>query len=123
MNVNDLSSGSLKKLILIRTKIEILEAELEALVEAAEKRAPVLKRERPVVRRPAVRQPMLREVLAGLLRAAGKPLSVSELYQASLTAGYMWRSHNPINALNVKMYTDRTFVKTSPGKFELRQKE
>ena len=47
-------------------------------------------------------------------------MSVQELYEASLEEGYQWRSQEPINALNVKMYTDRTFKKAAPGQFVLR---
>ncbi len=47
-------------------------------------------------------------------------MSVAEIYEATMEAGYMWRSKKPINALNVKIYTDDTFLKAAPGKFVLR---
>jgi len=49
-------------------------------------------------------------------------MSVADIYEASLKTGYQWRSKQPMNALNVKMYTDRTFKKAGPGKFVLRKK-
>jgi len=48
-------------------------------------------------------------------------MSVVEIYEAGLKTGYQWRSKNPINALNVKMYTDKTFKKASPGMFVMRE--
>ena len=62
-------------------------------------------------------------MISNILIEAGKPLSVHEIYDASLTGGYQWRSQDPINALNVKMYTDRSFKKDSPGLFVLRNPE
>lgn len=47
-------------------------------------------------------------------------MSVHAIYEATLLAGYHWRSGEPINALNVKMYTDPTFKKAAPGRFVLR---
>ena len=72
----------------------------------------------PVITRRA--QPTLRELVTTILTKAGRPLSVHEIYEASLTEGYQWRSQDPINALNVKMYTDRSFKKDAPGQFVLR---
>jgi hypothetical protein len=59
-------------------------------------------------------------MITGILKKAGSPMTVAEIYEASLETGYMWRSRNPISALNVKIYTDETFKRAAPGKFALR---
>jgi hypothetical protein len=92
------------------------------VLKAAGKRIPPLSVSVRNMRMPRSSQPSLRDLISGILQKAGKPMTVSEVYEASLAEGYQWRSQEPVNALNVKMYTDKTFKKASPGKFVLRKK-
>lgn len=120
INLNELSAVDLKKIMQIRAKVEALELEMAAIVKKAQKREPPLSVSIRNMRLPRRAQPTLRELVSTILTKAGRPLSVHEIYEASLTEGYQWRSQDPINALNVKMYTDRSFKKDAPGQFVLR---
>jgi hypothetical protein len=120
MNLNELRADDLKSILKIRQKIEILELEMAEVLKKAEKRVPSLSVSVRNMRLPRKAQPSLRDLIRGILEKAKTPLSVAEIYEASLTEGYQWRSQEPINALNVKMYTDRTFKKASPGHFVVR---
>jgi hypothetical protein len=120
INLNDLHADDLKKILKIRQKVEVLEIEMANVLKRAEKRDPSLSVSVRNMRIPRKAQPSLRDMIRGILEKAGKPLSVSEIYEASLGLGYQWRSQEPINALNVKMYTDKTFKKASPGQFVVR---
>lgn len=120
VNLNELCSEDLKKIMVLRQKIELLETEMAAILKKAEKRPTPLSVTVRNMRLPRKAQPSLRDMISTILTEAGKPLSVHEIYDASLTGGYQWRSQDPINALNVKMYTDRTFKKDSPGLFVVR---
>ena len=118
MNLNELNSDDVRKILKIRQKIEALEQELLTIARTAQKRKPG---EAASLRGlPRRQQPSLRELIGTILRKSSKPLSVQDIYEATLVAGYHWRSQEPINALNVKMYTDRTFKKVAPGQFVLR---
>lgn len=118
MNLSDLSSEDIKKILKLRQKIEAIEQQLLDIASNAEKNKPdVLASLRGLPRR---HQPSLRELIGSILKKADKPMSVQDIYEATLMAGYHWRSQEPINALNVKMYTDRTFKKVAPGQFVLR---
>ena len=119
MNLATLSSADLKRMLAIKVKIEKYEKELLAVYEKAKRRPPA-KRGKSA-RIPPQQQPSLRDLVSGILRKAKKPLSVHQIYEATLLEGYHWRSREPINALNVKMYTDKTFKKASPGMFVLRR--
>lgn len=88
-------------------------AEILNRVERRPATAPLYVRQRP--------QPSLRDLISGILRRCKTPMSVSEIYKATLATRYHWRSQDPINALNVKMYTDKTFKKVSPGRFTIRK--
>ena len=120
MNLHDLNSGDIKQILKLREKIEALERQITAIIREAQKRRPqdVLSG-LPLPRKP---QPSLRDLVSGILGKSDKPMSVPEIYEATLVEGYQWRSQEPINALNVKMYTDRTFKKVSPGLFVLRRR-
>lgn len=120
INLNELLADDLKKIMQIRQKIELLEVEMAAILKKAQKREPPLSVSIRSMRLPRKAQPSLRELISSILTEAGRPMSVQEIYEASLTHGYQWRSQEPINALNVKMYTDRTFKKAAPGQFVLR---
>jgi hypothetical protein len=120
INLNELRADDLKRILKIRQKIEILELEMADVLKKAEKRTPPLSVSVRNMRLPRKAQPSLRDLIRGILEKAGKPMSVSDIYETSLTEGYQWRSQEPINALNVKMYTDRTFKKASPGHFVVR---
>jgi len=123
INLNELCSDDLKKIMVLRQKIETLETEMAAILKKAEKRPTPLSVTVRNMRLPRKAQPSLRQMISTILIEAGKPLSVHEIYDASLVGGYQWRSQDPINALNVKMYTDRSFKKDSPGLFVLRNPE
>ena len=120
INLNELRSDDLKRIMQIRQKIEVLETEMAAILKKAQKREPPLSVSIRNMRLPRKAQPSLRELISLILTKADRPLSVQEIYEASLGEGYQWRSQEPINALNVKMYTDRTFKKAAPGQFVLR---
>jgi len=120
INLNELRADDLKKIMQIRQKIEILEIEMAGILKKAQKREPPLSVSIRNMRLPRKAQPSLRELISTILTKVDRPLSVQELYEASLEEGYQWRSQEPINALNVKMYTDRTFKKAAPGQFVLR---
>jgi hypothetical protein len=122
LNLNELHATDLMKIVKIREKIEVLEEEMAKVLKAAGKRIPPLSVSVRNMRMPRSSQPSLRDLISGILQKAGKPMTVSEVYEASLAEGYQWRSQEPVNALNVKMYTDKTFKKASPGKFVLRKK-
>ncbi len=120
INLNELQADDLKKILKIRQKVEILEMEMAGILKRAERRAPALSVSVRNMRLPRRAQPSLRDMIRGVLEKAGRPMSVAEIYEASLGTGYQWRSQEPINALNVKMYTDKTFKKESPGQFVIR---
>ena len=120
INLNELRADDLKKIMQIRQKIEILEIEMASILKKAQKREPPLSVSIRNMRLPRKAQPSLRDLISGILAEAGRPMSVQEIYEASLKDGYQWRSQEPINALNVKMYTDRTFKKAAPGLFVIR---
>lgn len=120
INLNELRADDLKKIMDIRRKIEVLEIEMAAVLKKAQKREPPLSVSIRNMRLPRKAQPSLRELITTILTKADRPMSVQEIYEASLGEGYQWRSQEPINALNVKMYTDRTFKKAAPGLFVVR---
>lgn len=120
INLNELRADDLKKIMQLRQKIEVLEMEMAEILKKAQKRETPLSVSIRNMRLPRKAQPSLRDLITGILTKAERPMSVQELYEASLAEGYQWRSQDPINALNVKMYTDRTFKKAAPGQFVLR---
>jgi hypothetical protein len=120
INLNELRADDLKKIMNIRRKIEVLEVEMAEILKKAQKREPPLSVSIRNMRLPRKAQPSLRELITTILTKSERPMSVQDLYEASIGEGYQWRSQEPINALNVKMYTDRTFKKASPGLFVVR---
>jgi hypothetical protein len=122
INLNELRSDDLKSILRLRQKVEALELQMAEILKKAEKRAPPLSVAVRNLRLPRSVQPSLRDLIRGILQKSGKPMSVAEIYEASLAEGYQWRSRAPINALNVKMYTDATFRKASPGLFVVKTK-
>lgn len=122
LNLNELHATDLMKIVKIREKIEVLELEMAKILKEAGKRVPPLSVSVRNMRMPSRSQPSLRDLISTIIQKAANPMTVSEIYEASLAEGYQWRSREPINALNVKMYTDNTFKKASPGKFVLRKK-
>jgi hypothetical protein len=120
MNLLALTSSELKAMLTLRLEIEKQEEMLHAIFSEAGRRPPVKGQKSELI--PRRRQPSLRELISGILGKAKKPLSVADTYEATLVQDYHWRSGDPINALNVKMYTDPTFKKVSPGRFVLRKK-
>lgn len=115
--LSKLTSDDLKEMLHIRLRIERYEAELVAIHAQARKRPKPTTAQRGLY----TRQPSLTELISRILRKNKKPMSVQEIYEASLLEEYHWRSQDPINALNVKMYTDPTFKKVSPGRFMMRR--
>jgi hypothetical protein len=119
MNLSQLNSDDIRKVLKIRKNIEAMEEQLLEIARHAQKRKPS---EANALRGfPRRQQPSLRELVGTILKKAKKPMSVQDIYEATLVSGYHWRSQEPINALNVKMYTDSTFKKVSPGRFVLRR--
>ncbi len=118
MNLSNLNSDDVRKILKLRRKIEALEEQMLEVARQAQKRKP--KDMGALGGFPRRQQPSLRELVSTILKKANKPLSVQDIYEATLISGYHWRSQEPINALNVKMYTDKTFKKVAPGQFVLR---
>lgn len=121
MDLNALRANDLAKILRLRREIEVLESEMMEILKTAQKREPPVRVTVRNMRLPHAPQRSLRELISEILRKARRPMSVQEIYAASLEAGYQWRSQEPINALNVKMYTDRTFKKAGPGLFVMRR--
>jgi len=121
-NLNDLTAKELKQVLKLRQKIEAIERQMGDVLKGAQKRKPTLAVAIRSLALPRKAQPNLRDLIGGILAKATEPMSVPEIYDASLAAGYQWRSQDPINALNVKMYTDNVFKKVAPGRFLLRRK-
>jgi hypothetical protein len=122
INLNELSSEDLEKILQLRRQMEAIELEIVEVIENAKKKELPLGITVRNMQLPRQTQPSLRELISGILETAGTPLTVQEIYDASLKTGYQWQSRDPINALNVKIYTDKTFRKTTPGRFVLRKK-
>jgi hypothetical protein len=121
INLGEIPSKDLAKIVKLLQKKEGYEKQMIKIIQEAEKRPSPTAALRNM-RVPRNAQPSLRDMIAGILEKASKPMSVAEIFEASLATGYHWRSKQPINALNVKMYTDDTFKKASPGRFVLRKK-
>jgi hypothetical protein len=122
LNLNELHSSDLMKLLAIKKKIDVLELELAKALKKAAIRLPQLTVTVRKMKMSRSSQPSVRALISGILQKADAPMTVSEIYEASLKTGYQWRSQEPINALNVKLYTDKTFKKIAPGKFVMRKK-
>jgi len=120
INLSELNAKDIQKILKLRQKIEVIEQEMAKIIKNAEKHTTPLSVAVRHMRIPRNSQPSLREMITGVLTKAGKPLSVAEIYEASVASGYHWRSREPMNALNVKMYTDETFKKVAPGRFVVR---
>lgn len=120
VNLSELNAKDMEKLLQLRKKIEIIEQAMAKIIKNAGTREASVSVAVRNMRIPRSTQPSLRELITDILKESGKPMSVAEIHQASLAAGYHWRSQDPLNALNVKMYTDDTFEKVAPGKFALR---
>lgn len=120
VNLSELNAKDMEKLLQLRKKIEVIEQAMAKIIKNAGKREASVSVAVRNIRIPRSSQPSLREMITDILKNAGKPLSVAEIYEASVAAGYHWRSQDPMNALNVKMYTDDAFQKVAPGKFALR---
>lgn len=123
LNLSELSASDMGKILKLRQKIEVLEQQMAEVIRQAERKPSSVNIAVRHLRIPRNAQPSLREVISSILQAAGKPLSVAEIYEASIRNGYHWRSKDPTNALNVKMYTDHAFKKVAPGRFVLRKSE
>jgi hypothetical protein len=119
ISLNEIPSSALKEIIALVEKREKLEEQLRVLLKEAEANIPAPSKTK---RRLGIVQPRLTDLITEILTEAKRPMTVQEIYEASLDKGYTWRSGNPINALNVKMYTDKAFRKSSPGYFEVRGK-
>ena len=119
ISLNSITSATLKEIITLVEKREKLEREMEAILKKAKANIPKPQKPRKHI---GIAQPILKDLITEILTEANRPMSIQEIYQAGLQKGYQWRSGNPINALNVKMYTTRAFKKVSPGYFEMRVK-
>jgi len=118
ISLYQLTSEDLKKLLALSEQRDALQREMETLLANCKIRSPL-----PPLPKIFPKQPSLRDLISGILEESAGPLSVHEIYEASLAKGYIWRSGNPINALNVKIYTDKRFKKSSPRHFVLRKKK
>ena len=116
--LNTIPSADLKLIIALVEKKEKLEQEMEDILKKAKANIPKPSKSKPR-KNIGIAQPLLKDLITEILAEAKRPLSVQEIYEAGLDKGYQWRSNDPINALNVKMYTTRAFRKSSPGYFEL----
>lgn len=123
LNLTQLNSQELGRILQLRQQMEVCETEMASILAHAKKRAPPLAVSARNLRQPHKTQPSLRDLISGILKKADTPMTVHEIYEASLETGYQWNSQNPINALNVKMYVDKTFKKAAPGRFVLQEKE
>ena len=119
IGLNTIPSATLKEIITLVEKREKLEREMETILKKAKANIPPAPKPRTNL---GIAQPLLKDLITEILTEANRPMSVQEIYEAGLKKGYQWRSGNPVNALNVKMYTTRAFRKVSPGYFELRGK-
>jgi len=117
ISLNEIPSSTLKEIIALVEKREKLEREMETILKKAKPNIPPPSKTRKNL---GIAQPSLTVLITAILTEAQKPMTVQEIYQAGLEKGYQWRSGNPINALNVKMYTSKAFRKSSPGYFEMR---
>ncbi len=122
INLTQLNSKELARILQLRQQMEVCETEMATILAHAKKRAIPLAVTARNLRLPRKTQPSLRDLISGILKNADAPLTVQEIYEASLKTGYQWHSQEPINALNVKMYVDKAFKKASPGRFVLREK-
>ncbi len=119
VNLNELSSKDLAKILKYRQKIEVYEALIVKVLKEAKSKSPSVSSSFRNKYLPKNAQPTLRKMISGVLKKSGKPMSVAEIYEASLETGYIWRSKRPIRSLTVKMYTDDSFKKVGPGRFVL----
>lgn len=120
IDIRVLTPDDLIKICNLRQKIAVIETAIGEILAEAERRPPSISMQVRSLNRPRSSQPSLRDMISAVLQAEGAPMSVPQIYEASLKTGYHWRSGEPINALNVKMYTDKTFKKAAPGRFVLR---
>ncbi|HKP73146.1 MAG TPA: hypothetical protein VJT82_09440 [Pyrinomonadaceae bacterium] len=59
------------------------------------------------------------QATALLLREAGGPLHVNEIYNRLLEGGFQFSGHNPTISIAVSLNRNRRFRKVAPGTFEL----
>jgi hypothetical protein len=58
-----------------------------------------------------------------LLREAGKPLHVNELYNLLVAGGMRFKGNNPTISIAVSLNRNRRFKKVEPGTFDLVMRE
>ena len=119
INLNSIPSTALKEIITLVERREKMEREMENILKKAKANIPPTPKPRKNL---CIAHPLLKDLVTEILTETNRPMSIQEIYEAGLRKGYQWRSGNPINALNVKMYTTRAFRKVSPGYFEMRVK-
>jgi hypothetical protein len=59
------------------------------------------------------------QATALLLREAGVPLHVNEIYNRLLEGGFQFSGHNPTISIAVSLNRNRRFRKVAPGTFDL----
>lgn len=59
------------------------------------------------------------QATAMLLREAGAPLHVNEIYNRLLEGGFQFNGHNPTISIAVSLNRNRRFRKVAPGTFDL----
>lgn len=58
-----------------------------------------------------------------LLREAGEPMHVNDIYRRLLEGGFSFSGHNPTISIAVSLNRNRRFRKTAPGTFDLVMRE
>jgi hypothetical protein len=58
-----------------------------------------------------------------LLREAGRPLHVNELYNLLIAGGMKFKGNNPTISIAVSLNRNRRFRKVDPGTFDLVMRE
>lgn len=121
VNLSDIPSRDMARILKLLQRKEAIDRQIAKIIKQSKQKSSIGALVRKM-RLPRSAQPSLREMITGILAKTGEPMTVTEIYEASLKTGYTWQSREPRNALNVKMYTDETFMKVAPGKFVLRKK-
>ncbi|MGH9899681.1 MAG: hypothetical protein ACRD4L_12620 [Pyrinomonadaceae bacterium] len=58
-----------------------------------------------------------------LLREAGEPMHVNDIYRRLIEGGFSFTGHNPTISIAVSLNRNRRFRKTAPGTFDLVMRE
>ena len=127
---SELSAAQLKKALIIRTKIDKLNAQINRLQKQLQEvlggaAKPKVAVHRKVKAQQKVghlksRRGSLKKLVAKVLENAGKPLRITEIYKGLKKIGYKPASKNPIRQLSARLYSDKNLARPSPGTFALK---